>query len=308
MKKITIIGTGSVGSTIAYTLATNGIASEIVMVDINHERALGEVMDIKQALPFCHPVNMYAGKYDATVDSDIVIITSGVPRKPGQSRLDLAQTNVNVIKSIAPEITKYAPNAIYIIVSNPVDVLTYVFNKVTDIPAEHIIGSGTLLDTSRLRTKLSEIFNIGPSNIHAYVLGEHGDSSFIPWSICDIPGVDLENFSDPEKPEFDKNAIAEYVKKSGAYIIERKGATFYAVAVSVCYICKAIFGGVDTIMTVSSMMNGEFGISDVCLSTLNMVGGGGAVGKVLCPMKPEEEALLARSAENLRRVIDSLDI
>ena len=161
MNKISIIGTGSVGSTIAYSLAIMGMASEIVMIDINTEKALGEALDIRQGLPFCAPCSIYAGKYSDTAGSNIVILTSGIARKPGQSRLELAQTNVNITKSIIPEITKYAPDATYIIVSNPVDILTYTFHKISGLPENHIIGSGTILDTARLRARLSagrEIF------------------------------------------------------------------------------------------------------------------------------------------------------
>jgi len=181
MKKITVIGTGSVGSTIAYTLTISGIASEIVMIDINGEKALGEAMDIRQGTPFCNPCSIYAGSYPDAAGSDIVIITSGVARKAGQSRLDLAQTNVDILKSITPQILKYAPNASYIIVSNPVDILTYVFCKYSGLPEARIIGSGTILDTARLRSRISEYYAVNQQNVHAYVLGEHGDSSFVTW-------------------------------------------------------------------------------------------------------------------------------
>ncbi|MBO7737864.1 MAG: L-lactate dehydrogenase, partial [Clostridia bacterium] len=191
MNKITIVGTGSVGSTIAYTLTVSGLASEIVMIDINGEKAMGEALDIRQGTPFCSSCSLYAGSYADAVNSNIVIITSGVGRKPGQSRLDLAQINVNITKSIIPEITKYAPDATYIIVSNPVDILTYTFCKYSGLPQERIIGSGTILDTARLRSRLSEYYSINQQNVHAYVLGEHGDSCFIPWSLANISNVPI---------------------------------------------------------------------------------------------------------------------
>ena len=194
MNKITIIGTGSVGATIAYTLNTMGIASEIVLIDINTEKALGEALDIRQGNSFFGGnCSIYAGDYCDAAGSNIVILTSGIARKPGQTRLELAQTNVNITKSILPQITKYAPNAIYIIVSNPVDILTYVFFKQSGLPANHIIGSGTVLDTSRLRARLSEYYNINQTNVHAYVFGEHGDSSFVPWSVANISGVPIKD-------------------------------------------------------------------------------------------------------------------
>lgn len=314
MNKISIIGTGSVGSTIAYTLTVMGLASEIVMIDINNEKALGEALDIRQGTPFCGACSIYAGDYRDAKDSDIVILTSGIARKPGQTRLELAQTNVNITKSIIPEITKYAPEASYIIVSNPVDILTYTFNKFSDLPESRIIGSGTILDTARLRSRLSEYYNINQGNVHAYVFGEHGDSSFVPWSVANISNVPIEECSKlittpgVTNPELDFEEVEQYVRKSGGRVIARKGATFYAVSISVCHICKCILTGIDTTMTVSTMMHGEYGISDVCLSTLNMVGSNGIVGKVNIPLTDEEVKKLRYSADTLKDVIKNIDI
>ena len=314
MNKISIIGTGSVGSTIAYTLTVMGLATEIVMIDINNEKALGEALDIRQGTPFCSACSVYAGDYRDAANSDIVILTSGIARKPGQTRLELAQTNVNITKSIIPEITKYAPNAIYIIVSNPVDILTYTFLKLSGIPESHIIGSGTILDTARLRSRLSEYYNINQGNVHAYVFGEHGDSSFIPWSVANISNVPIRDCGKLiltpglSSPELDFDEVEQYVRKSGGRVIARKGATFYAVSVSVCHICKCIFDGMDTTMTVSAMMHGEYGVSNVCLSTLNMIGHDGIRGKVNVPLTDEEVAKLRHSADTLKEVINSLSI
>ncbi len=314
MNKISIIGTGSVGSTIAYSLAILGMASEIVMIDINSEKALGEALDIRQGTPFCSPCSIYAGSYPDAAGSNIVILTSGIARKPGQSRLELAQTNVNITKSIIPEITKYAPDATYIIVSNPVDILTYTFHKFSDLPENHIIGSGTILDTARLRARLSEYYNISQSNVHAYVFGEHGDSSFIPWSVANISNVPISKCNElislpgMESPSLNFDEIEQYVRKSGGRVIARKGATFYAVSISVCHICKCLLAGIDTTMTVSTMMHGEYGIDDVCLSTLNLVGNDGIRGKVNMPLTDEETAKLRFSADTLKDVIKNLSI
>lgn len=314
MNKISIIGTGSVGSTIAYSLAILGMASEIVMIDINREKALGEALDIRQGTPFCSPCSIYAGSYLDAAGSNIVILTSGIARKPGQSRLELAQTNVNITKSIIPEITKYAPDATYIIVSNPVDIITYTFHKFSDLPENRIIGSGTILDTARLRARLSEYYNISQSNVHAYVFGEHGDSSFIPWSVANISNVpiskcnELISLPDMESPALNFDEIEQYVRKSGGRVIARKGATFYAVSISVCHICKCLLAGIDTTMTVSTMMHGEYGIDDVCLSTLNLVGHDGIRGKVNVPLTDEETAKLRLSANTLKDVIKNLSI
>jgi len=316
MSKITIIGTGFVGSTIAYTLAVQGIASEIVMIDLNTEKALGEALDIRQGTPFCSPCSIYAGDYRDTAGSNIVILTSGIARKVGQSRLDLAQTNVNITKSIIPEITRYAPDANYIIVSNPVDILTYTFCKCSGLPENRIIGSGTILDTARLRARLSEYYHINQKNVHAYVMGEHGDSSFVPWSLANISNVPIDQYhqsitstsKDELYPPLNHAEIENYVRKSGARVIGRKGATFYAVSVSVCYICRCLLGVVDTTMTVSTMMHGEYGIDDVCLSVLNAVSNEGAQGKILTPMTNEEILLLQKSADSLKAVIRELNI
>lgn len=314
MNKISIIGTGSVGSTIAYTLTVMGLASEIVMIDINNEKALGEALDIRQGTPFCGACSIYAGEYRDAADSDIVILTSGVARKPGQSRLELAQTNVDITKSIIPEITKYAPEATYIIVSNPVDILTYTFHKFSDLPENRIIGSGTILDTARLRARLSEYYNINQGNVHAYVFGEHGDSSFIPWSVANISNIPIAqcskliNTTGITAPELNYAEIEQYVRKSGGRVIARKGATFYAVSISVCHICKCILSGIDTTMTVSTMMHGEYGIDDVCLSTLNMVGCDGVRGKVNVALTADEEEKLRLSAQTLKDVIKNLEI
>ena len=314
MYKVTIIGTGSVGSTIAYTLAVTGQVSEIIMIDVNNEKALGEALDIRQGTPFCSACSVYAGSYRDAEGSNIVVITSGIARKPGQSRLDLAQTNVNIMKSIIPQITKYAPDAKYIVVSNPVDILTYVFCKHSDLPESHIIGSGTILDTARLRARLAEYYRINQQNVHAYVMGEHGDSSFIPWSVANISNVPLADCqklivnSEGVYPELNYDDIETYVRKSGARVIERKGATFYAISVSVCHIIKCLLGGIDTTMTVSTMMHGEYGIDDVCLSVLSVVGREGAHGKILVPLTDDEIAKLRHSADCLKDIIRQVEI
>ncbi|MGN0485650.1 MAG: L-lactate dehydrogenase [Acutalibacteraceae bacterium] len=315
MNKITIIGSGSVGSTIAYTLTIMGLADEIVMIDINNKKAYGEALDIQQGTPFCSSCTVYAGSFVDAVNSDIVIITSGAARKPGQSRLDLAQINVDILKSIIPDITKYAPEATYIIVSNPVDILTYAVCKCSGLPEERIIGSGTILDTARLRARLSKIYGINQRNIHAYVMGEHGDSSFVPWSLANISNIPIADCSTSIiradgkiYPEIDYQVVENYVRNSGARVIQDKGATFYAVAVSVCHICRSLLSGVDTPLTVSTMLHGEYGIDDVCLSLLNIVGPHGAHSKLLLPLSQAETIALKKSADCLKETIKGITI
>ena len=312
--KITVIGAGSVGAAITNDIMVQGIASEILLIDINKQKAFGEALDIYQGAPFCSPAIVRSGDYEDAADSDIVIITSGVPRKPGQTRLELAQTNVNILKQITPQIVKYAPEAIYILVSNPVDILTYVFHKISGLPEHQIIGSGTVLDTSRLQSELARRFCISPKNVHAHVYGEHGDSAFVPWSLATIANNHIDDYKNNVLDKTgirwnsDYQEVEEFVKTSGAQVIKAKGATFYAVAMSVCHICKVLLSGAGTAVTVSTMMHGEYGVDDVCLSTLNLVGKRGIQQKIISPLTEEETAKLQASAAKLKEIIASLEI
>ena len=313
MSKIGVIGAGSVGATIANDLMIQGVASEIVLVDVNKKKAFGEALDIYQGAPFHSPAIVRAGGYEDVAGSDIVIITCGVARKPGMTRLDLAQINVNILKDVAANVVPHAPDAIYIIVSNPVDILTYVFTKISGLPENQIIGSGTILDTSRLQSELAKRFYISPKNVHAHVYGEHGDSSFVPWSLAHIANnhVDAYKETSPDKDKIDWNKdyaeMETFVKKSGGLIIENKGATFYAVAMSVCHICKCIYSGAGTALTVSTMMHGEYGVDDICLSVLNLVDRSGVRGKILNKMTDEEVAKLQASADKLKSVLAEIE-
>lgn len=279
--KITVIGAGSVGATIAYTLSNEDIATEIVLIDINKQKAEGEVMDIIQGTCFRDPISIKSGDYEDAKDSNIVIITSGVARKPGQSRLELTQTNV--------------------------DIITYVFMKISGIPENQIIGSGTALDTARLRFGLASHFNIAQKNIHAYVFGEHGDSSFIPWSCAEVSGAKLDDYVElMHALPVDKDAMAEYVHKSGGEIIKNKGATFYAVTVSVCRLCSMLLSAYNSIVTVSTMMHGEYGLEDVCISTLAIVGPNGVQGKLPVKLTEDEMQKLHASADKLKETIGQI--
>ena len=312
--KITIIGAGSVGSTIAYTLSGQDIASELVLIDINKEKVKGEVMDIEQGTCFRDPISIVAGDYKDAKDSDIVIITSGIARKPGQTRIELTQTNVNILKEITPEIVKAAPNALYIIVSNPVDIMTYVLTKISGLPENQIIGSGTILDSARLRCGLSEHFQVAQRNIHAYVYGEHGDTSFVPWSAARIAGVNVDDYYESAEKfgknieKLDKEEMLTYVQKSGGQVIANKGATFYAVTRGVCRLCGFLLSASESVTTVSSMMHGEYGIEDVCLSTLTLVGPNGIQGKLEMKLTDEEVEKLKASADALKAVIAQIEL
>ncbi len=313
-KKITIIGAGAVGSSIGYLLVAESIASEVVFIDVNKDKAAGEAMDIYQSTPFLSPSVVRCGEYEDAKDSDIVIITSGVARKPGQTRIDLAKINVGIIKSIAPQITAVCPNALYIIVANPVDVLTYTFHKVTNIPTNRIIGSGTSLDTGRLRTRLSEIYKVSPLQIEANVLGEHGDSMFVAWSMAKIAGIPIDEFKNVMTKQnddivaYDKEEVAEYIRKSGGIIISKKGATYNGVAAAVAHICKSIYLGIDNIICLSVLMQGEYGINDVCISIPAIVNRNGIVTTLTPTLSAEEQELLVKSANAMKDVINQIEL
>ena len=311
-KKVTIIGAGAVGANTAFALLTRGAASEVVLIDVNTDKALGEALDIKQATPFIDNCDIHAGSYEDAIGSDVVIITSGIGRKPGQSRLELVQTNVGIIKQISQEIVKVAPNAIYILVANPVDILTYAFLKSTGLPKSQVFGTGTVLDTIRLRTRLAEIYNVNKQQVHANVLGEHGDTSFVAWSAATIAGVPLDEFNGAIASaynvpnEYKREDVETYVRKSGGKIISRKGCTVYGIAMTSTHIVKSLSGSADTAMTVSSLHTGEYGISDVCLSSLSLVDHTGVRSIITQPLTDEELGRLHASAEALKEVIKNV--
>ncbi len=313
-KKISILGAGNVGATIAYTLAVEGLASEIVLVDINREKAIGEAMDIYQGTALCPPVNIYAGDYPDTANSNIVIITLGSARKPGQTRIDLAQGNVNIIKSVMPQVLKYAPDAKYVVVSNPVDIITYTILKTTGLPESQVFGSGTLLDTSRLRAEIAKNVGVSPKSVHAAVLGEHGDTSMIPWSLTSIGGVPMDTYlaslrdKDPNYKKLDHDKILDDVRKAGGQVIKMKGATFYAIALVASRICACILRDTSSVLTLSTMLHGEYGVEDVCVSLPSVLGKDGVTNVIAPPLTQEEEALFVKSANALKETIASLNI
>lgn len=312
--KISILGAGNVGATIAYTLTLEGLASEIVLVDINKDKAKGEALDIIQCTALCPSVNIYSGEYSDLEGSDIVIVTLGCARKPGQSRIDLAQGNVNIIKSVMPQAVKYAPNAIYVAVSNPVDIITYTILKTTGLPENHVFGSGTLLDSARLREIIGTHLDVNPKHIHAYVLGEHGDSSMVPWSLTSIGGIPMNVYIDSiRKNKADLTAIdhdmtVETVHKAGGEIIKLKGATFYAIAVAATTICRTILHDADSVLPLSGMLHGEYGYSDVCLSVPFVLNRDGLVNSVTPPLSDEEMKKFSASADMLKDTLSQITI
>lgn len=312
--KISILGAGNVGATIAYTLTLKGIASEIVLVDINKNKAEGEAMDIIQCTALCPSVNIYSGDYSDIKGSDIVIVTLGCARKPGQSRIDLAQGNVNIVKSVMPQAVKYAPDAIYVVVSNPVDIIAYTIHKVTGLPENRVFGSGTLLDSARLHEILGAHLSVNPKNVHAYVLGEHGDSSMVTWSIASVCGVPADAYGEKlhEKNSnyapIDHAQVEEDVRKSGGKIIRLKGATYYAIAVAAATICHDILHNTNSVLPLTGMLHGEYGVSDVYMSVPFILNRNGLAGSVTPKLSNEEVAKFSASAKLLKDTIANIKI
>lgn len=307
--KISILGAGNVGATIAYTFAVNGTCSDVVLVDINEAKAKGEAMDIRHGISLAHNIDITDGTYEDIAGSDIVVVTLGMARKPGQTRIDLTQNNVNIIKQVMPKVAEIAPDAVYVVVSNPIDILTYTILQCTNLKPSQVVGSGTVLDSSRLRCAIAEKAEISPKSIHAYVFGEHGDTSFVPWSTTNIGGMNIFDYwksMGRSEDELDTNAIEEGVRKAGAEVIKRKGATFYAIALSVNKICDTILRDSNSVLTVSTMANGRYGIDDVCLSLPCIVNGHGIAGEINPPLLDEELEKLQKSANALKEVISQI--
>ena len=307
--KISIVGAGFVGSTIAYTLMMRGIASEIVLVDVAYDKADGEAMDMEHGSPFVAESSVRAGHYPDTSDSDIVIITAGTNQKPGETRMDLISRNASIMSGIAQEGASYSPEAVFLIVSNPVDVMAYVFQRVTRVSKNRGIGSGTNLDSARFRHLLSDKFGLDSHNIHAYILGEHGDSEFAAWSLVNIVGMDIQHasqaFGDVMGAE-DYQRIADAVKNAAYEVIAKKGATYYGIAMSVARICSAILRNEKSVIPLGVKLEGEYGIDDVYLSLPVVVGEHGVERIPILPLAEEEMEKMRHSASVLRAAQASL--
>lgn len=311
-RKVSIIGAGFVGATTAYALMNSGVATEICIYDINMDKAMGEVMDLVHGTSFVKPVNIYAGDISETKDSDIVIITAGAAQKPGETRLDLIEKNYNIFKGFIPQIAAASPNAILLVVSNPCDVLAYITYKLSGFPKERVIASGTVLDTSRLKYVIGKYFNVNNNNVHANVLGEHGDSEVVSWSTATIAGDSLEKYCEKNNLEWDdsvKEVISKDVVKAAYEIISRKGATYFAIGLATTRIVEAILRDENTILTVSALMEGQYGIEDVYLAVPTVVNSTGVVRIVAPEIKDEKELKkLQESArvlkENIQKVIN----
>lgn len=310
-RKAAIIGCGFVGSASAFSLMQSGLFSELVLIDANREKAEGEALDIAHGIPFARQMKIYAGDYDDIMDSAVNIVTAGANQKPEETRLDLVHKNVNIFKSIIPEVAKRGYQGILLIVANPVDILTYTALKLSGMPENRVIGSGTVLDTARLKYRLGEHLSVDSRSVHAFIVGEHGDSEIAVFSSANVSGIPLNRFCEM-RGHFEHEAatrrIAEEVKNSAYEIIAKKHATYYGIAMSVKRICEAIVRDEKSILPVSSMMHGEYGISDVALSMPAIVGKDGVETRVPISISEEEEAKLKESADTLKKVIEGLEL
>lgn len=310
IQKAAVIGCGFVGSTIAYTLMQKGVFSEIVLLDANHPKAEGEAMDISHGLPFSHAMDIYAGTYEDISDVAVVIITAGANQKPGETRLDLVQKNAKIMRSVISDIKRVGCEGILMIVSNPVDILTYVALKESGFPKERVIGSGTVLDTARLKYLISEKLSVDSRNVHAFIAGEHGDSELAVWSCANIYGIGLEEFAKMKGySDFDeeKEKIYSAVRDSAYEIIDRKGATYYGIGMAAAKIAEAIVRDSHTVAPVSVSLGGEYGLSGLCLSIPSVIGRGGAEQVLEISLSEEENEKLKRSAEELKEVLGEID-
>lgn len=307
--KVAIIGSGFVGASSAYALALQHNAREIVLIDAVPGKAVGEAMDISHGLCFVDEINVYAGDYSDIADCDVIVITAGKNRSPGETRLELAQKNVLIAKDITSNIMKYYTKGVILVVSNPVDILTYMIQKWTGLPNGRVLGTGTALDSARFRFELAKRFNVDVRNVHGYIVGEHGDSQIPLWSATHIAGmnvVDYGNLHDNIFTDADKEAIKENVKKAGATIIKNKGATYYAIGITVSTIVETLLKHQNTIRTVSTVINGQYGIEDVAISLPTIINSEGARNIVEFNITPEEEILLKESAEKVKAVLSQV--
>lgn len=312
LRKVGIIGCGFVGSATAFALMQSGLFSEIVMLDADRAKAEGEALDISHGLPFSRPAAIYAGDYDDIADASIVIVTAGAAQKSGETRLDLIKKNVGIFKSIIPQLSDRNYKGILLIVANPVDVLTYAAKQLSGLPDDRVFGSGTVLDSARLRYNLSTHLGVDPRSIHAFIIGEHGDSEFAAWSSANVSGIEISKFCEMRGYFHDhdlaKDNIAEEVKNAAYDIISKKHATYYGVAMATKRICEAIVRDEKSVMPVSSIQHGRYGINGVALSVPVIVGKDGIESEVPFALNDDEIKKLRDSAKTLKEVIKTCDL
>ncbi|HZY43045.1 MAG TPA: L-lactate dehydrogenase [Anaerolineae bacterium] len=309
--RVAIVGAGNVGATCAYALLMSGRAAEIVLIDANQARAEGEAMDLNHAVPFTSPAHIWAGTYADCAGAAVTVITAGAAQKPGETRLDLVKKNTAIFKSIVPQVARHNPDGIILVATNPVDVLTYVAWKLSGLPASRVIGSGTILDTARFRYLLSQYYGVDSRSVHAYIIGEHGDSEVPVWSLANIAGMRLTDFCCLQDVKFDQARMDEiFVQtRDAAYeIIQRKGATFYAIGAGLMRIVEAILRNQSTVLSVSSLIDQYYGIDNVYLSLPTVVDRGGVEALLKLQLEEMEIVGLRRSADVLKSTIAQLEL
>lgn len=309
--RVAVVGTGNVGATFAYTLLISGLAAEIVLIDMNQKKAEGEAMDLNHAVPLTQPARIWVGDYADCEGAAVTIITAGANQKPGETRLDLAARNVEIFRQIVPNIVKHNPNGIILVATNPVDVLSYATWKMSGLPKERVLGSGTILDTARFRFLLSQHFGVDPRSVHAYIIGEHGDSEVPVWSLANIAGMRFPVFCEQMGVGCNQDAldrIFEQTRDAAYQIIERKGATYYAVATGIVRIVEAILRDQGTVLSVSSLIEHYYDIDDVFLSLPSVVDGGGVERILRLRLSDDEIAGLRNSARVLHELARKLDL
>lgn len=303
--KVAIIGAGFVGSTAAYALLIDGAASEIVIIDINKEKAEGEAMDLQHGLQFKPNVKVsFGGSYELCRDAEIVVITAGAHQKPGETRIDLAKKNSAIFKDMIPKITKYNKECILIVISNPLDILTFLTLKYSKFPKSRVFGSGTILDTARFRYLIGKHYGVSTNSVHAYIMGEHGDSSFPVWSSANIAGVNLSKFKGYSKKSMEK--LYQETKNAAYEIIAKKGATYYAIGLGIAKIVRAILSNQNEVLALSSYIEDYHGVKGVCLSVPAIVNRNGIKGNILIPLNPLEKKQLIKSANVIKSVLKEI--
>ena len=306
--KISIIGAGAVGAACAFSIATQRLCAEIVIIDVNKEKAEGEAMDISHGLITMGTMNIYSGDYSDIVDSDLIVITAGVGRKPGETRLDLANKNISIARDVAANIMKYYNGGAIMVVSNPVDVITYLIQKESGLPIGRVFGTGTVLDSARFRYFLSTKIDADIRNIHGYTAGEHGEAQFAVWSSVHVSGMRLESFCEKKGILLDKDGVMRETVSSGAQVIKRKGVTNYAIAAIVAELAATVLKNRRSIFSVTSLLDDYYGISDVAISVPSFVGDEGVAGKLMYDFTQDEMENLHNTATKIRAFMDTLGI
>lgn len=304
-RKVVLVGTGFVGMSMAYSFLSTGGVDELVLIDVDMEKAIGEAMDLQHGLPYArNKMVIKAGDYMECKDAEVVVITAGAAQKPGQTRLDMTAINTKIMKSIVEEIMASGFDGILVIASNPVDLMTYVAQKVSGLPHQRVLGSGTILDTARLRYLMSEYLNISSSNIHAYLMGEHGDSSFVPWVHASIGGKNLLEFLDEKGHDLnDLNEIAHQVQRAAYEIIDRKKATYYGIGLSLNRLVQAILNDDQSILTISAYVKGDYGWDDLYIGVPAKIGQNGIEEVIHLTLNEVDQAKFDKSASTLKSIV-----